>query len=1517
MRGSIWRAVLVSAVFSAVIAAGAGSAHAQLVIYEPFADSNPSLTGNTPGLGLTGTWSADTAFTVTSGSWTYGALPTSGNQVTVGSGNVASSVGIGSGLNNTLGNAGLLGDGVKLWFSVVVHTPFTGGINADTGFALGTDKLGSGNNLPMPTGGQGIGWTIKQDKLQATTWDGALSRTAGPGVATNTTILIVGEITWGANSAASDAINLYLPDTSLNLGLVKVSQTAVLNQANFDTITSSLKTNTLYGFDEIRFGATYGDVIPLPTLYWDLNDTDPNSGSATPAGTWDGAATNWNPLSDGTGATGTWGSGYVARFAAGTDATGTYTVTVDGQRDIWGLTFDEGNVTLAPGTDGELRLTKTEAAVDVALGATATISTPITQDATSRSLIKNGAGTLILSGANTYAGGTNVQAGILRLGSLDALPNGKAVTVGGNVAGMTATLDLDGNSFTIGSLTLGGATTTSAAAVTTGAGTLTLGGNVTYNNAYNPMGATISGKLALGTAVRTFTVNDSATAAADLTVSADISSGAGSGLTKAGAGTLVLSGNNTYTGATTVQAGTLRLGSLNALPSGTPVTVSGTGTGVTATLDLDGNSFTLAGLTLGGSTTSSAAAVTTGAGTLTLGGDVTYASTNSPLGATISGKLELGAPRTFTVNDSATTAADLTVSADISGTGFDLNKAGAGTLVLSGANNYTGTTTVSGGVLQFNSTGAIGGSGRSVIVNSGSAAQFGALSDADIATGMARITTDSAGFISPTNNTAGAFDFNAAGLTAATFGATSAVTYTGTLTPCASAYRVGRGMATLTIGTNLANSGGATTLTKTGTDTVVLSGNNTYTGLTTVSAGTLTLAGDNSSASGGVTLDAGQLNINSAGALGTGTFTIAGGTIDNTSGSPVTNSQTNPMNWNGTFLWKASGNLNLGTGAVTLGNSITIGIYNAGGSILTVGGVITGGYDLTLQQQNPNSNPSVVALTGANNYTGMTAGGNFGNAVATLRANDGVGLPTNSLLQLSELVIETGADLVRPSGNAAGHYMRVVQAGSGTGASGFSAYGGPVRVGFGTAFDNLETLTWGSANFNPGNNSRGLILNQATANNTLDFKTNVNLGGQTGIVIVNATAPAAIATMSGIISNSTGTGSLTKSGVGTLVLSNTNTYNGVTTVSVGTLIAAKAASLPNYGTAAKVVVTGGATVAVRPGDGTTGWSAPQIDSLRGAATWSAATSALGFDTSNGDFSYGSNITQALALKKIGSGTLTLAGANTYTGATTVVAGKLFVNGTHNAASGASTYSVTGTLGGNGTITTTADAVTVNSGGKLAPGTEAAPGTLTLNLGAAALSLDAAKANNAGEFTFRLGAVCDQIVLGAGTYLALGAATATNSSLDWSDFTFIPGTGLADGAYTLIDAGTNATGALSTGVGLLTGPIGAGTGTLSISGGQDLILTVSGLIIPGDTNGDKVVDAADYLAVKQNLGLTTGATLAQGNVDDDGDVDWDDLQVVMTNFGTGASTTPATTPEPCSAMLLVLGAMAVLRRNRRS
>ena len=73
---------------------------------------------------------------------------------------------------------------------------------------------------------------------------------------------------------------------------------------------------------------------------------------------------------------------------------------------------------------------------------------------------------------------------------------------------------------------------------------------------------------------------------------------------------------------------------------------------------------------------------------------------------------------------------------------------------------------------------------------------------------------------------------------------------------------------------------------------------------------------------------------------------------------------------------------------------------------------------------------------------------------------------------------------------------------------------------------------------------------------------------------------------------------------------------------------------------------------------TSGWTSGQIDSLWGDATF-APGGALGLDTTNGNFPYGTNLTNAnMGLTKLGNNTLILNGANSYGGGTTVTAGTL-------------------------------------------------------------------------------------------------------------------------------------------------------------------------------------------------------------------------------------------------------------------
>ncbi len=443
-------------------------------------------------------------------------------------------------------------------------------------------------------------------------------------------------------------------------------------------------------------------------------------------------------------------------------------------------------------------------------------------------LTKLGTGTLTLSGANTYSGATTINTGTLQLGAANRIANTSAVTVAGG-----ATFNLNNFAETIGSLA-------GAGNVTLGSGTLTTGGNNTsttysggdewhgrpHQGRHGPLhplrrqylygrdddqrwhpaggrwgshrryvcrdtrergrcvldlngtiesigslagGGATGGNVTLGAGTLTTGGNNGTT------TYSGILSGTG-GLTKAGTGTFTLSGANTYTGATTINAGTLTLGAANRIADTSAMTVAGG-----ATFNLNNFAETIGSLAGAGN-------VTLGTGTLTTGG-----------------------------NNTSTT-----YSGVMSGTG-GLTKAGTGLFTLSGANTYTGATTINAGTLQLSGGSAIANTSAVTLAN------------------VAGATLD----LNGTSETIGSLAGGGA------LGG-NVLLGTGTLTT---------GVATNTTYSGVISGTGG--LTKQGTGIFTLSGANTYTGATTINAGTLTLGAANRIAdASALVINAGTFNLN-------------------------------------------------------------------------------------------------------------------------------------------------------------------------------------------------------------------------------------------------------------------------------------------------------------------------------------------------------------------------------------------------------------------------------------------------------------------------------------------------------------------------------------------------------------------------------------------------------------------------------------------------------------------------------
>ncbi len=330
------------------------------------------------------------------------------------------------------------------------------------------------------------------------------------------------------------------------------------------------------------------------------------------------------------------------------------------------------------------------------------------------------------------------------------------------------------------------------------------------------------------------------------TISGAIENFNGAGLpgtfTISNTGVTTLSGTNTYTGGTNVQAGTLLLGSTGAWSSGTALTIGSAG--VSAIFDMGGFNATVTSLATAGTaanqtitnnlnagngdlgvpsaftydgTTSSTfggaisngsngkVALQIGNGSTT-GGTLILSGTNTYTGATTinSGNtLQIGAGGTSGSINAATAVTDngtltfnrtdvVTIANTITGTGAVI-QAGTGTTILTSGSNAGGgstvTTSVNAGILQFASPGAIPGTGNSVTVNFGGTAAFGFDPTDTPSSGTAdlsRIVAGSAGTIALTQNRTAALDFSTATgfkFTALSLGAVGNVTFSGSLTP--------------------------------------------------------------------------------------------------------------------------------------------------------------------------------------------------------------------------------------------------------------------------------------------------------------------------------------------------------------------------------------------------------------------------------------------------------------------------------------------------------------------------------------------------------------------------------------------------------------------------------------------------------------------------------------------------------------------------------------------------------------
>lgn len=564
------------------------------------------------------------------------------------------------------------------------------------------------------------------------------------------------------------------------------------------------------------------------------------------------------------------------------------------------------------------------------------------------------------------------------------------------------------------------------------------------------------GPLTLEGATPTITVNTLGTitgpplVAKNVTITATL--GGTSGFTKDGAGVLVLNNTtNTISGAVVLSGGTLNIQS-KPLTNVTSVAINA-GTLVIAT-----NTANALG------------------GTISLGGGLLQYNVSST-GSDYSAQFSTTASQQYRISPIASQV--VTFSSNLASAGGTLTKTGAGTLILAAANTFSGATTVSAGNLELSNAGA--------------------LQNSAINTTTSIVGTNAAGLVLSTGVTSPTFggltgDKALASLFDTNSGNYSSVTNL-TLNPGSSASYSYSGA--------IANGAANMKLIKTGNGTQILTGPNTYTGDTMVSAGILTLgANDVISDSSVVKLDGGTLN-------------TANGVVETLHSIQATA---------GKLLLGVSGTA--GSADITLLNDSVIHNIEVG-----INGTLRLAAGRTLTQTATGATSQLVT---GDTFTLDTGAGGFAHLSGAINSggNDGAVTKTGSgTLRLTGATSQWGGNTVIENGtlefNTIANYDIASSLGDGDNGGTNDAI---LRIGSTATAATLKMI--GTEVKNSSNRS-------------------IQLGNAGGSIDVDDAAQAL--TLSGVVSNATTSGALTKAGAGTLVLSNTNTYEGASTVSAGIL----------------------------------------------------------------------------------------------------------------------------------------------------------------------------------------------------------------------------------------------------------------------------------------------------------------------------------------------------------------------------